>query len=51
MMLAAMSGIDSTVPVASRRAYIFLSAGAISVGLSDQRAADLRELRPRLRRA
>ena len=30
MMLAAMSGIDSTVAVASRSAYIFLSAGAIS---------------------
>jgi hypothetical protein len=29
MMLAAMSGIDSTVHVASRSAYIFLSAGAI----------------------
>ena len=30
MMLAAMSGIASTVPVASRSAYIFRSAGAIS---------------------
>ena len=30
MMLAAISGIDSTVPVASRSAYIFRSAGAIS---------------------
>ena len=30
MMLDAMSGIDSTVAVASRSAYIFLSAGAIS---------------------
>ncbi len=31
MMLAAMSGIDSTVAVASRNAYIFRSAGAISL--------------------
>ena len=30
MMLAAMSGIDSTVAVTSRRAYSRLSAGAIS---------------------
>ena len=28
MMLDAMSGIESTVAVTSRRAYIFLSAGA-----------------------
>ena len=31
MMLEAMSGIDSTVDVASRSAYILRSAGAISV--------------------
>ena len=51
-MLAAMSGIDSTVAVASRNAYIFLSAGAISgvwpiesAKESDHDAADALELR------
>ena len=31
MMLPAINGIDSTVAVTSRKAYIFLSAGAISM--------------------
>ena len=43
MIDAEISGMLSTVPVTSRSAYSFLSAGAISVGLTDQRAADSRE--------
>ena len=48
MMLAAMSGIASTVPVTSRRAYSLLSAGAIS-GVCPIMAHPMRShLRPRL---
>ena len=49
MMLAAMSGIASTVPVTSRSAYSLRSAGAISGGLTDQGAAPLDHLRLGLR--